>query len=339
MNERYSRQQLFAPIGQAGQSKLEQKHVLIIGAGALGASSAETLVRAGIGKLTIVDRDYVEWSNLQRQQLYTEEDARNRLPKAIAAKNRLCSINSGVEIGAHVMDVDHREIGKLAQHADLILDATDNFETRMIINDCSQKLGIPWIYGSAVGSYGVVAVIIPGKTPCLNCMLERVPVGGETCDVAGIIAPAAQMVVAYQTAEALKICVEAWEAVRCKLVAFNLWSNEHSAIATQQLQRKDCPSCGEKPTFPYLQRQNVSQTAVLCGRSTVQIRPPAAIKYNLAELASRLAMLEGKVEQNPFLVSFSIGRHRLAIFQDGRVLVHGTNDTAEARSLYNRYLG
>lgn len=339
MSERYSRQRLFAPIGQAGQSRLAQKHVLIVGAGALGASSAETLVRAGIGKLTIVDRDYVEWSNLQRQQLYTEEDAKQRLPKAIAAQNRLRSINSEVDVCAQVMDVSAREIAQLAADTDLILDASDNFEIRMIINDISQKLSIPWIYGSAVGSYGIVAVIVPSQTPCLNCMLERVPIGGETCDTAGIIAPAAQMVAAYQTAEALKICVEDWQAVRGKLLAFNLWSNEYSAIPLHSLKRAECPSCGEKRTYPYLQRQNATLTAVLCGRDTVQIRPPAAVQLDLVKLAGRLAELEGKVERNPYLVSFTIGKHRLAIFQDGRVLVHGTKDTAEARSLYHRYLG
>lgn len=341
MNERYSRQQLFAPIGKEGQLKLGKKHVLIIGAGALGASSSEVLVRAGVGKLTIVDRDYVEWSNLQRQQLYTEEDARQRLPKAIAARNRLMQINSNVQIVAHVMDVNTREVAELAKDADLILDATDNFEIRMIINDISQKLNIPWIYSSAVGSYGIVAVIVPGKTPCLNCMMERIPIGGETCDTAGIIAPAIQMVVAYQTAEALKICVEDWEAVRYKLIAFNLWTNEHSSISVRSLKRNDCPSCGDNATYPYLQRSHQSMTAVLCGRDTVQIRPPAATKinYNLVDLAARLEPLGDKVEYNPYLISFKKGKHRLAIFQDGRVLIHGTKDTSEARSLYHRYLG
>jgi len=339
MSERYSRQQLFAPIGSTGQAKLAQKHVLIVGAGALGASSSEVLVRAGIGKLTILDRDYVEWSNLQRQQLYCEEDARNRMPKAIAAQKRLQLINSEVEINGLVMDADHRELLKLAKDVDLILDATDNFEIRMIINDVSQKLNIPWIYGSAVGSYGIAATIIPGKTPCLNCMLDTVPMAGETCDTSGIIAPAIGMVVAYQTAEALKICVEDWQAVRDKLVAFNVWSNEFSAIPLHSLKRTDCPSCGEGATYPYLKRSNLSMAAVLCGRDTVQIRPPVVMKHDLAELASRLKPLGDKVESNPYLVSFTIGKHRLAIFEDGRVLVHGTSDTAEARSLVHRYLG
>lgn len=339
MNERYSRQELFTRIGPEGQRLLGQKHALIIGAGALGAGSAEALVRAGVGKLTIVDRDYVEWSNLQRQQLYTEDDARQRLPKTVAAKQRLQAINSTIDIQAVVMDVTNRNIEQLAHDADIIMDATDNFEIRLLINDISQKLAIPWVYGSCVGSYGMTFTVVPKRTACLTCLLETVPIGGETCDTVGVIAPVVQMVIAYQTAEALKILVEDWKALRPKLVAFNLWTNEHSTITLQKLKREDCPSCGIAPHYPYLQASNLSRTAVLCGRDTVQISPPAPLQRNLTELASLLSQQDGTVEANPYLISFTIGEHRLAIFQDGRVLVHGTNDTAEARSLYHRYLG
>ena len=211
MSDRYSRQILFSPIGIEGQDKIRSKHVLIIGAGALGSGNAEMLTRAGVGKLTIVDRDYVEESNLQRQQLYTERDVEQKLPKAAAAEKRLREINSDVHIEAVIGDANPEKLAELAQGKDLIIDSTDNFETRLAINDISQKLNIPWIYGACVGSYGMSFTIIPGKTPCLNCLLKTIPIQGMTCDTVGIISPAVGMVVAHQTAEALKVLVEDWE--------------------------------------------------------------------------------------------------------------------------------
>lgn len=338
MSDRYSRQELFQPIGKEGQQKLSKKHVLVIGAGALGTGASETLVRAGVGKITIVDRDYVEWSNLQRQQLYTEKDASERIPKAIAAYNRLRAVNSEVEIIAKVADVTTEEIDQLVDGVDLIMDATDNFDIRLLINDASQKYQIPWIYGAVIGSYGLTYTILPGKTPCLSCLLERVPMGGATCDTAGIISPNVQMVVAYQTVEALKILVEDFDAVRPTLLSFDLWTNQHTTIRVGKLKKDDCPSCGNQPSYPYLSQANHTKTAVLCGRDTVQIRPPAPMQRDLDQLAQSLAV-HGKIEKNPFLVSLTTGDHRLAIFQDGRVLVHGTKDVTEARTLYHRYLG
>ncbi|WP_134703931.1 thiazole biosynthesis adenylyltransferase ThiF [Ammoniphilus sp. YIM 78166] len=338
MSDRYSRQELFPSIGKAGQEKLGQKHALVIGAGALGTGNAEALVRSGVGKVTIVDRDYVEWSNLQRQQLYTEADARDRIPKAIAAENRLKSINSEVEIRAIVADVTTEEIHSLVEGVDLILDSTDNFDIRLLINDASQKYQIPWIYGACVGSYGLTYTVIPGKTPCLSCLLESVPLGGATCDTVGIISPAVQMVVSYQIAEALKILVEDTDALRGTLLSFDLWKNQHASIRVDRVKKEGCPSCGTHPTHPYLDASNHTKTAVLCGRETVQIRPVSRFSRNLTELAESLAA-HGKVEMNPYLVSLTIGSHRLAIFQDGRVLVHGTKDITEAKSLYHRFLG
>lgn len=342
MTDRYSRHKLFAPIGEEGQRKLRHKHVLIVGAGALGTGNAEAMARAGIGKLTIVDRDYVEWSNLQRQQLYSEHDAQQRLPKAVAAAERLQQINSEVELESKVIDVTPHEIEPLTDKVDLILDATDNFDTRMIINDISQKRGIPWIYGACVGSYGLSYVIRPGLTPCLHCLLETLPLGGATCDTVGIIAPAVQMVVAYQTAEAFKLLVGDTEALRNQLVSFDLWKNQHTAIRIEKMKKPDCPSCGKEPSYPFLQASQHAKAAVLCGRDTVQIRPPGLEKRqtrNLDELAGRLAAQGGTVEQNPFLLSWTIDHRRMVIFQDGRVLIHGTKDIAEAKSLYHRYLG
>ncbi|UOQ44463.1 MoeB/ThiF family adenylyltransferase [Halobacillus salinarum] len=334
--DRYSRQTLFAPIGKAGQTKIEKKHALLIGAGALGTSNAEQLVRAGIGKLTIVDRDYVEMSNLQRQQLFTEEDALNQMPKAIAAKEKLVQINSFSTIEAHIMDVQLEELESLIHGVHVIIDATDNFETRMLINDVSQKYNIPWIYGGCVGSHGLSYTIIPGETPCLNCLMEKVPLTGATCDTVGVISPAVQMVTAHQTAEALKILVEDWDALSRQFISFDLWHHSYMGIKTIRMKREDCPSCGLNPSYPFLSQDYRTKTAVLCGRDTVQIRPPVSGR-DFEELRSRLHA--GEVEQNPFLLSYTLGKHRIVFFKDGRVLIHGTKDISEAKSLYHRIVG
>ncbi|MGJ7036020.1 MoeB/ThiF family adenylyltransferase [Anoxybacillus eryuanensis] len=336
---RYSRQQLFAPIGEKGQQYIRKKHVLIIGAGALGAANAETLVRAGVGKVTIVDRDYVEWSNLQRQQLYTEDDATKRLPKAIAASVHLQEINSDVVVEPIVADADARVLDHLVacERPDVIIDSTDNFDVRMIINDISQKYDVPWIYGACVGSYGLSYVIIPNETPCLRCLLEEVPLGVATCDTAGIISPVVHMVVAHQTAEALKICVHA--PVNRKLVSFDIWNGQYRMIDVQKLKKDNCPSCGETRTYPALQYENETKFAVLCGRETVQIRPVQRREREWTRLMSFLQQQGIRVEQNEYLLSFTIHPHRFVVFSDGRVFIHGTNDVQEAKRLYYQYLG
>lgn len=339
MNDRYSRQTLFTPIGEQGQQRLAEKHVLIIGAGALGTGNAESLVRAGVGKITIVDRDYVEWSNLQRQQLYVEADAEKRIPKAVAAQKRLQQINSEIDISAHIMDVTPQEMERLVKDVDLILDATDNFDIRMLINDISQKHATPWIYGSCVGSYGISFTIIPDETPCLHCLMETVLIGGLTCDTAGIISPAVGMVVVYQSTEALKILTEDWEALRKKLVSFDLWTNQQSMINVSEVKKENCSSCGVHATYPFLSFENQTKTAVLCGRDSVQIRPAEMEERDLPSIAKTLSMNGGHVEQNAFLLSFTVGKQRLVMFQDGRTLVHGTKDIAEAKTLYHRYFG
>lgn len=339
MNKRYSRQTLFMPIGETGQQKIATKHVLIIGVGALGTGNAESLARAGVGRITIVDRDYVEWSNLQRQQLYVEEDARKQMPKAIAAKERLQQINSEVEINAHILDVTPDDLEQLIIDVDLILDATDNFDIRMMLNDISQKHDIPWIYGSCVGSYGISFTIIPNVTPCLHCLMESVPIGGLTCDTAGIISPAVGMVIVHQTTEALKILVEDWDACRRKLISFDLWTNQQSLIDVTSMKKESCTSCGKEPTYPFLSFENQTRIAVLCGRDTVQIRPPKTEKRDLQRLAKVLSNNGRKVERNCFLLSVTIDQQRMVMFQDGRTLVHGTNNIAKAKTLYHRYFG
>lgn len=336
---RYSRQVLFAPINEAGQQQLRNKHVLIIGAGALGTQSAESLVRAGIGSLTIVDRDYIEWSNLQRQQLYTEKDAIERIPKAVAAGERLREINSEVKIHAEILDVTPKEMEQLTHNVDLILDATDNFDIRMIMNDTAIKYQVPWIFGSCVGSYGMSYTIIPGETPCLHCLLGKIPVGGQTCDTAGIIQPAVSQVVVHQTTEALKILTGNKANLRGKLVSFDLWTNQTVNMKVDSMKKDDCPSCGQHRMYPFLQAESQTKTAVLCGRDAVQIRPPTAQARDLEGLAEQLEKIGGKVEANPFLLAFIYNEKRMVLFKDGRALIHGTNDTDEAKTLYYKYFG
>lgn len=338
MAERYSRQQLFKPIGGRGQEKIRNKHVLIVGAGALGSASAESFVRAGIGKLTIIDRDYVEWSNLQRQQLYSEEDAREKLPKAIAAKNRLEKLNSEVQIHAFVMDACAENLEGLLENVDVIIDATDNFDIRFIINDLSQKYNIPWVYGSCVGSYGMSYTIIPQETTCLHCVLKNVPVTGVTCDTAGIISPTVQIVAAYQVAEALKILVEDFAAIRKTFFMFDIWSNQNHFIKLGKIKTDDCPSCGLNRTYPYLLYENQTKVAVLCGRNTVQIRTVESRQYNFDDIEKVLKKL-GEVDRNPYLLSCQLDEYRVVIFRDGRVFIHGTNDISKAKQLYYRVFG
>ncbi|KON66819.1 thiamine biosynthesis protein MoeB [Peribacillus butanolivorans] len=339
MNERYSRQTLFSPIGEGGQVKIQQKHVLLLGAGALGSANAEALTRAGVGKLTIVDRDYVETSNLQRQQLYTEQDVEEKLPKAEAAKRHLHAINHEVEVKAVIMDATAQTLEPLLGHVDLIMDATDNFETRMIINDLSQKLQIPWIYGACVGSVGMTMTILPGQTPCLHCLLKTIPIQGMTCDTGGIISPAVTMVVAHQIAEALKILVEDWESVRPSLVTFDLWRNQYQTVRLTKVKKKDCLSCGDQRTYPFLTLENATKTAVLCGRDTVQVRPPKPLKLQLEKLAKDLNGSGYSVKVNPFLLSCEKNGERMVVFQDGRALVHGTKNMVHAKAMYQSILG
>ncbi|RBP90119.1 molybdopterin/thiamine biosynthesis adenylyltransferase [Cytobacillus firmus] len=339
MNERYSRQMLFPPIGKEGQKKLREKHALIVGAGALGAANAETLTRAGVGKLTIADRDYVEWSNLQRQQLYCEGDAVRKTPKAIAAANRLKAINSEVEVIARIMDVGIQEIEELIEGVDLIIDSTDNFDIRFLVNDISQKHRIPWIYGGCVGSYGLSYTFLPGVSPCLNCLMDKLPLGGTTCDTAGVIQPAIQMVAAHQSAEALKILAEDFESLRGTLVSFDVWKNHFSSVNVSSLKNPHCLTCGANPVYPFLDYRNQTKTALLCGRDTVQIRPSALQDVDVAYLEKSLVSQGINVESNPYLLSFKINQARVVVFKDGRVLVHGVRDILQAKNLYHRFLG
>ncbi|MBY8912388.1 ThiF family adenylyltransferase [Bacillus sp. YC2] len=338
MEERYSRQTRFKPIGEEGQKALADSSVLIVGAGALGTAGAEGLARAGIGRMAIIDRDYVEWSNLQRQQLYTEEDAKQRMPKAMAAKSRLLAVNSEIHIDAYVAEGTAETLQPLIEAADCVVDATDNFETRMLINDLAQKTKTPWIYGACVSSQGMYMTIIPGVTPCLSCLFEQIPVGGATCDTAGIIPPAVHIVSAYQQAEALKLLTGHVKTVNRRFVTLDVWNNSSMSINVDHIKRDHCPSCGLEPEYPYLQPENTPKASVLCGRDTVQIRSDALKRLPKQELVKRLKLI-GKVEANEFLLHIAYERFRIVIFQDGRALIHGTNDITEANSVLARVIG
>ncbi|MDM5297733.1 MoeB/ThiF family adenylyltransferase [Bacillus pumilus] len=337
MQERYSRQILFPPVGEKGQHALADSHVLIVGAGALGTASAEGLVRSGVGTLTIVDRDYVEYSNLQRQQLYTENDAKSHVPKAIAAKRRLQEINRDVHIHALIEDADADLLRPLFEQADLVLDATDNFETRMVMNDLSLHTNTPWVYGACVSSQGMYMTILPNETPCLSCVLTTMPVGGLTCDTAGIISPAVQMVSAYQQTEALKYLTENREQIERKFVNFDIWQSTFFKMDISHIKRQDCPTCGTKRTYPYLNDQR-KKTTVLCGRDTVQIMSKDLANLSFQLIKERLSPI-CEVDINDFLIHVRFENYRIVIFKGGRALIHGTNDGKVANSLLARLLG
>ncbi len=309
---------------------------MIIGAGALGTASAEMLVRAGVGKVTIADRDYVEWSNLQRQQLYTEDDVRQEMPKAAAAEKRLRSINSDVEVEGFVMDVTAENAPGLIRDASLIVDAADNFETRLIVNDAAVQKGIPFLYGACVGSYGLSFTVIPGVTPCLHCLLETLPLGGMTCDTAGIISPAVLQTAVFQAADALKLLTGG--SIEHVLRSFDLWKNERSEINVARLKSADCPSCGTND-FPFLSYENQTKAAVLCGRNTVQIRTGISEQFDLQNLAGQLRRAGLDVSANPYLISFCTDNFKMVLFRDGRALIHGTSDISRAKSFYHKWIG
>lgn len=338
MNQRYEKQMLCSFIGQSGQMKLSQKHVLIVGAGALGSASAEMLVRAGVGTLTIIDRDYVEWSNLQRQQLYTESDVLEVCPKAIAAKKRLQQINSDVTIHAHIIDATVELLEPLLKDVDVLVDATDNFDIRFILNDFAQKFQIPFIFAACVGSFGSTYTIIPGKTPCLQCLLKKMPVSGATCDSKGVINAVIQLIAAYQVTECLKLLVDDGVALRTTYLSVDLWHNEHFNLKVESVKDEDCLSCGTQPTYPYLQYESQTKVAVLCGRNTVQLRPARQQPMSIEQLEGLLKNKQN-IKRNPYLLSYELDGYRLVFFNDGRVFVHGTNDILTAKKLYYRLIG
>jgi molybdopterin-synthase adenylyltransferase len=337
---RYDRQVRFAPLGQEGQRRLDEGRALVCGCGALGSVIAETLVRAGVGLVRIVDRDFLELNNLQRQVLFDEQDVADGLPKAIAAANKLGRINSQVTIEPFVADVTHRNIDDLAGDVDAIVDGTDNFATRFLLNDFAVKHGKPWVYGGCIGAEGQTMTILPGETACLACLMTDVPPPGTTptCDTAGIIGPIIGVIASIEAAEALKILSGHREAVSRRLAIIDLWDNQVRSVDLARLRESsDCRVCKQRE-FVWLSGERGSTSAVLCGRNSVQLTAAADTTASLDDIAARLAGI-GRMQRNAFLLRLVVDDYVLTVFPDGRTIVSGTDNIATARTLHARYIG
>ncbi len=335
---RYSRQVLFEGIGREGQARILRSRVALVGCGALGTVQASLLTRAGVGTLRIIDRDFVEESNLQRQILFDERDARDAVPKAVAAEKKLSTVNSLVRVEGLVEDLNAANVGRLLDGFDLIVDASDNFDVRFLINDYSVKNGVPWIYGACVGSYGLTFPVLPGRTGCLRCVFENAPDAGvsPSCETIGVIAPIAGTIASFQAAEALKILAGRLDRVSRRISSFDLWENRFKTIDLPPAD-PECACCGRR-RFEYLDGTQGAEAATLCGRNSVQIRRRDGARIDLEELCRRLAPL-GPLVKNRYLVRADVGNCQLTVFADGRAIVTGTTDPGAAKSLYARYVG
>ena len=340
--DRYSRQILFGPLGEQGQRRLADSRVTLIGCGALGSVVADTLVRAGIGFLRIVDRDYLELNNLQRQVLFDEQDVAEQLPKAEAARRKLNKINSEVIVEAVIDDANYTNIEALVEGADLILDGTDNFETRYLINEVAVKHKLPWIYGACVSATGLALTIIPGQGSCLKCLFEQAPPAemSPTCDTVGVLAPVVNIVASLQAVEALKILSGNIEAVNRKLMSVDVWTSRVVALDVSAADAEgDCPCC-KRGEYEYLEGGAGQQAAVLCGRDAVQINPARGLKLDLAALAQKLAASAGGAPMcNEFMLRAQLEGLEVTVFPTGRAIVKGTKDIGRARSVYAKYVG
>jgi adenylyltransferase/sulfurtransferase len=333
MSDRYSRQEIFGGIGAAGQRRLARARVAIVGCGALGSFQAGALARAGVGRLVLIDRDYVEWSNLQRQWLFEESDARDALPKAVAAARALARINSEIEVVPLVADLTPANVDEALAGAALVLDGTDNFETRYLINDYAVREGIPWIYGAAVGSYGLTMPVAPGRTACLKCVYPEPPAGAQpTCETAGVLNAITSAIASIQVAGALKLLVG--EPASPRITTLDVWSGDLRQVALPHPDPQ-CPACGLR-RFEHLETARRAPIT-LCGRNAVQIHERAR-PFDLDDLRRRLAPL-GEVRANEFALRFSLPPYEMTVFPDGRAIIKGTDDVGVARSLYARYFG
>lgn len=334
--EKYSRQILFAPLGERGQVRLLNSRAVLVGCGALGTTLANLLVRAGVGQLRIVDRDFVEPSNLQRQTLFTEDDAREALPKAVAAERTLTKANSSVRVEGVVADLGPENFHELLGGYDVILDGTDNFETRFLINDAAIELGIPWVYGAAVASYGVTMTIRPGETPCLACLVE--PGTGnaaeETCDTVGVLGAIAGVIGSLAAAEAVKILSGNYQALHGTLLSCDVWSGGFRSIRVER--DPLCRACVHRQ-LRYLAGK-AQPHLTMCGRDSVQIHERGR-NLDLAVVAARLSSTASEVRSNEFLLRFRVPPYEVTVFADGRAIIKGTRETSVARSLYARYIG
>ena len=341
MNEhqqaRYLRQTIFAPLGAAGQEKLLAAKVVLIGCGANGTVMANTLARAGVGTLTIIDRDYVELNNLQRQVLFDEDDVTRGTPKAIAAAEKLRRVNSSIQIDGVVADVNAENIEELIAGATLVMDGTDNFETRFLINDACVKHNIPWVYAGAVASYGMTMTIVPHETACLRCVFRKEPAPGTlpTCDTAGVIGPIVNVMASIACAEAIKF-IAGVGTRNPGMINIDLWDNSFDAFAI--VRRDDCPACSQGK-YEYLDGERAgAMTAYLCGRDAIQVNPGRGHSLKLTEVAERLKNI-GKVSVSGYLIRFNVDNYELTIFPDARAIVKGTDDATVARSIYAKYVG
>jgi adenylyltransferase/sulfurtransferase len=339
--ERYSRQILFSEIGEAGQMRLLESSAVMVGCGALGTALANLLVRAGVGKLRIVDRDFVEPSNLQRQTLFEESDAQEALPKAVAAERRLRAINSGVVVEGIVADVSSKNAEELLSGFPLILDGTDNFETRFLLNDVAIHLNVPWIYAAVVASYGVTLTVRPGETACLACALESESADGsqttgseDTCDTIGVLGAAAGVIASIEAAEAIKLLTGKTELVGGRLNSFDVWSGKFQSVRVAR--NADCRAC-VRHDFRYLEGE-AQPHLTMCGRDSVQIHERRR-QLDLSALGKRIAPTVAEVRENGFLLRFRIPPYEMTVFADGRAIIKGTQDASIARSLYARYIG
>ncbi len=343
--ERYSRQMRFPGLGKAGQEKLLASRVTLCGCGALGTVLANTLVRAGVGFVRVIDRDFVEPSNLQRQVLFDEADVASNLPKAEAAAVKLRQINSSVTVEPIVADINRTNIEDFCEGADLILDGSDNFEIRYLINDVAIKHDKPWVYGGAVGSQGMTMTIIPGETPCLRCVFEAAPAPGETgtCETAGVLAPAVSIVASYQATEAIKLLSGNKDAVNRELLILDVWENTNRRVKVAPLARRkgQCPCCAKR-VFEWLDGAHGTQTTTLCGRNAVQVSHRTKGKLDFAYLAGVLKQ-SGTVTYNKFLLKFQLVEngdpYEFTVFEDGRAIIKGTDEPDKARTLYAKYVG
>jgi molybdopterin-synthase adenylyltransferase len=338
--DRYSRQVRFPQLGEAGQRALLESRVALCGCGALGTVLANHLARAGVGMIRIIDRDFIETHNLQRQILFDEDDVAQNLPKAEAAARKVRAINSSITVEPVVTDIDHTNIVDLVGDADLILDGTDNFETRYLINDAAVKLEKPWIYGGVIGSEGQTMTIIPGKTPCLRCLIETAPPPGmtPTCETAGVLGPAVAVIASFEAVEAIKILSGKWDATNKHLIMVDVWDWAFRELKVAGLMGTvDCPCCVRRE-FEWLSGAMGSHTTTLCGRNAVQVAVRRPEPLDFGELAARLNGI-GEVRHNAYMLRFNTDGHEFTVFPDGRAIIKGTNDIARARTLYAQYVG
>lgn len=338
--ERYSRQILFPGIGEEGQRKLLKSYVVLIGCGALGTVIASSLTRAGVGRLKIVDRDFVEENNLQRQILFDENDFKENLPKAVAAQKKLEKINSDVQIDSLVTDVNSTNIEGIIADADLVMDGTDNFETRYLINDACVRHKIPWVYGACVSSYGLSMTIIPYQTPCLRCVLETAPPAGATptCDTAGVMGSIVNTIASLQVTEGLKILTQNWKALRTEIVMIDIWEGSFTKVdISNSRETSNCPTC-KQGKFEFLEGKEGSYFTTLCGRDAVQITHKVPLQIQFENLAQKLRSV-GEVSYNTYILKFKVDKFELTLFPDGRAIIKGVKDPAIAKGLYAKYIG